>query len=189
VSPTTDELRLADRIAIHELRAGYTHHYDAGDLERFVALFTEDGLLQLANAGWARGHDELRSRLAGPMRAAAFAIHFTTDELTEFTGPDTARGTSRFAVHHGRGPDIEGAGTYHDEYVRTAVGWRIASRRISFFYMGERAVPWAAAPAPAPPEPPPTPAPVPSASAAPDAPAASTGSTASTASTASEEAS
>jgi hypothetical protein len=37
--------------------------------------------------------------------------------------------------------------------VRTPAGWRIASRRISFFYMGERAVPYAAAPPDPPPEP------------------------------------
>jgi ketosteroid isomerase-like protein len=153
VTAADDPTRLADRLAIHELRAGYTHHYDSGDLDRFVALFAEDGLLQLAYAGWARGHDELRAKLAPAMAMAAFAIHFTTDELTTFTGPDTATGTSRFAVHHGRSPDIEGAGTYHDEYVRTPDGWRIASRRISFFYMGERAVPYAAAPPTAPPEP------------------------------------
>jgi len=154
VTADADPTRLADRLALHELRAGYTHRYDRRDLEGFVALFAEDGLLQLAYAGWARGHDELRAKLGPAMATAAFAVHFTTDELTEFTGPDTAIGTSRFAVHHGRSPDIEGAGTYHDEYVRTPAGWRFASRRISFSYMGERAVPYA----PAPPAPPPEPA-------------------------------
>lgn len=148
-----DPLRLADRIAIHELRARYNHHYDDRELDAFIALFAADGLLQLAYVGWARGHDELRAALAEPMERADFAAHFTTDELTEFTGPDTATGKSRFAVNTGRQPNIEGAGTYHDEYVRTPDGWRFQSRRISFFYMGPRATEFAPAapPIPAPP--------------------------------------
>lgn len=149
-----DPERLADRLALHGLRAAYTHRYDGGDLDGFVALFADDGLLQLGPAGWARGHAELRERLAGPMASIGFACHFTTDEVTEFTGPDTARGTSRFAVHTGRTPDIQGAGTYHDEYVRTPDGWRFASRTISFFYMGPAATEFP----PTPPSPGPPPA-------------------------------
>jgi len=147
------ELRLADRIAIHELRARYNHHYDDGDVDAFIALFATDGLLQLAYAGWARGHDELRAKLTEPMKRADFAVHFTTDELTEFTGDDTASGKSRFAVNTGRRPDIEGAGTYHDTYVRTPDGWRFQSRKISFFYMGPRATEFAPAAPPIPPPP------------------------------------
>jgi len=144
-----DPTRFADRLALHELRARYTHRYDGADLDGFVALFTEDGMLQLGPAGFARGHDELRAALAAPMATAAFACHFTTDEITEFTGDDTARGTSRFAVHYGRSPDIQGAGTYHDEYRRTSPGeWRFVSRTISFFYMGPRATEWPPTPLP-----------------------------------------
>ena len=143
-----DPNRLADRIALHELRARYTHYYDGADLDGFVALFTDDGMLQLGPAGFARGHTELRAALAAPMATAAFACHFTTDEMTEFIGDDSARGTSRFAVHYGRLPDIQGAGTYHDEYRRTPDGWRFVSRTISFFYMGPRATEWPPTPPP-----------------------------------------
>ena len=68
------------------------------------------------------------------------------DAITEFTGPDTARGVCRFAVHTGRSPNIQGAGTYRDEYRRTPDGWRFVSRLISFFYMGERATEWPSTP-------------------------------------------
>ena len=146
---TDDPTRLADRLALHELRARYTHYYDGADLDAFVGLFTDDGMLQLGPAGFARGHTELRAALVAPMASAAFACHFTTDEITEFTGDDTARGTSRFAVHYGRSPDIQGAGTYHDEYRRTSLGeWRFVSRTISFFYMGPRATEWPPTPPP-----------------------------------------
>jgi ketosteroid isomerase-like protein len=148
-----DDDRLADRLAIHELRARYNHFYDNKDLEAFLSIFTEDGLLQLGPAGWAKGKEELRAHLGGPMAAADFAAHFTTDEMTEFTGLDTARGTSRFAVHTGRNPAIEGAGTYHDTYRRVDGAWKLSSRTIEFFYFGPRAVSFPDRPAvPPPPE-------------------------------------
>ncbi len=138
---------LADRDALRELRARYSHTYDGKQLDAFLALFVEDGVLQLGPTGFARGRDEMRKALAGPIESADFAIHFTSDEITDFTGPDTARGTSRFAVHTGREPNIQGAGTYRDEYLRTADGWRFAARRIEFFYMGVRGD-WPATPPP-----------------------------------------
>lgn len=138
----SDDARLADREALRELRARYTHTYDAGRLDDFLGLFVEDGVLQLGPMGFAEGREQMRSALSGPMQNAAFAVHFTTDEITEFTGPDTARGTSRFSVHYGREPNVEGAGTYHDEYRRTPDGWRFLSRTIDFFYMGPRATEW-----------------------------------------------
>ena len=85
-----DPTRLADRLAIHELRAGYTHHYDSGDLERFVALFAEDGLLQLAYAGWAKGRDELRAKLrvtlASRMASMDAELVRIETEIAELTG-------------------------------------------------------------------------------------------------------
>jgi hypothetical protein len=138
----SDEARLGDGEALRELRARYTHTYDSGQLENFLDLFVKEGVLQLGPMGFAEGREQMRAALAGPMANAAFAVHFTTDEITEFTGPDSARGTSRFAVHYGRQPDIEGAGTYHDEYLRTADGWRFVSRTIDFFYMGPRGLAW-----------------------------------------------
>ncbi len=146
---TGDVDRLADRDALRELRARYSHTYDGKQLEAFLELFVEDGLLQLGPTGFARGRDAIRKALEGPIQSAAFAIHFTSDEISEFTGPDNAKGTSRFAVHTGREPNIQGAGTYLDEYVRSADGWRFAARRIEFFYMGLREDWPATPPAPA----------------------------------------
>jgi ketosteroid isomerase-like protein len=143
-----DPLRLADRIAIAELRARYTHHYDDHDLDAFVELFADDALMQLGPIGWARGRADIRAAIAGTMATVDFACHFTGDEITEFTSDDTALGTSRFAVHCGHSPVIQGAGTYRDEYRRTPDGWRFASRTISFFYMGTPTAQWPPTPPP-----------------------------------------
>lgn len=148
MTPTAPLDRLADREALRELRARYVHCYDGRQLEAFLDLFAEDGLLQLGPSGFARGREALRRALEGPIHAMDFAVHFTSDEITEFTGEDSARGTSRFAVHTGRMPNIQGAGTYRDEYVRTGRRWRFRARRIEFFYMGLREGAWPATPPP-----------------------------------------
>lgn len=140
--------RPADREALRHLRAQYTHTYDRGDLEAFCALFTEDATLQLGPVGIAVGRDQIRSSLAGVIHALGFVLHFTSDEVTEFTGPDTAVGRCRFAVHVGPEPSCEGAGTYHDTYRRTAGVWRFASRTMEFAYMGPRPGGWPSRPAP-----------------------------------------
>lgn len=143
-----DEARLADREALRELRARYSHYWDDGKAEAFVRLFTEDGVLQAATAGLVTGREQLRRMVAASIGRMEFTIHFTTDEITEFTGEDTATGFCRFAVHTGRTPNTQGAGTYVDEYRRTSEGWRFLSRRQRFFYMGETNVVWPLTPLP-----------------------------------------
>jgi SnoaL-like domain len=140
--------RLADREARRELRAAYSHYWDEGLVEEFVQLFTQDGLLQLATLGYARGHDQLRDAARQGMSHSRFIVHFTSDEMTEFTGDNTARGESRLAVHIGREQPGQGAGTYVDEYLRTAEGWRFVSHIQRFFYMGPREGGWPPAPEP-----------------------------------------
>ncbi len=142
------EARLADREALRELRARYSHYWDDGDAEGFVGLFTEDGVLQAATAGLVTGRDQLRRMVHASMGRMEFTLHFTSDEITEFTGPDSARGFCRFAVHTGRSPNGQGAGTYVDEYRRTPTGWRFVSRRQRFSYMGETDVVWPPTPPP-----------------------------------------
>lgn len=139
---TTQELRLEDREALRELRAKYTHYWDDGDAERFIDLFTEDAVFQMGPSGVVTGKEALRRGVVASIGRSEFGIHFTTDELTEFTGPTTATGVCRFAFHGGRAPNIQGAGSYVDEYRKTDGGWRFVSRRIRFFYMGERDGQW-----------------------------------------------
>jgi 3-phenylpropionate/cinnamic acid dioxygenase small subunit len=126
-----DPIRLGDREAIRFLQAAYTHFYDDGRLDDFVALFAEAGVLQLGPGGaLAESREAIRSALAEPIQSRNGIRHFTSDELIEFTADDSAVGTCRFAVHMtGRSFD----GTYHDEYARGAEGWRIARRTITIF--------------------------------------------------------
>jgi ketosteroid isomerase-like protein len=139
---SADGDRLADRDALRELRAKYSHFWDDGRAEDFVGLFTEDGVLQMATQGMVEGSEALQVAVTEAMRLDGFSINFTSDEVSEFTGEDTAIGYCRFAFQGGRTPNIEGAGTYHDEYRKTPQGWRFTKRTQSFFYMGPRDGDW-----------------------------------------------
>jgi ketosteroid isomerase-like protein len=140
--------RVADREELRELRARYSHYWDEQRADEFVELFTEDAVVQMgADSGVAHGRDELRRMVHEYIGFIDFAVHFTTDELTTFTGETTAEGVCRFAFHGGRTPNIQGAGRYEDVYRKTPVGWRFVSRAIRFFYMGERQGSWPETPA------------------------------------------
>ena len=134
--------RLADREALRELRARYSHYWDDGDVEGFVHLFTEDCILQAATQGLVRGREALSEMVAQNIHRSDFGIHFTSDEITTFTSEDTAEAVSRFAYHGGRSPNTQGAGTYVDTYRKTPDGWRFVTRHQRFFYMGERDGKW-----------------------------------------------
>jgi hypothetical protein len=139
-------LRLADREELRELRARYTHYWDDGLVEEWVQLFTEDCSHQAATDGICYGREALRKMAEANCGQMDFAIHFTGDEITEFTGEDAAKAVSRFAFYGGREPAIQGAGTYVDEYRKTPDGWRIHSRRQKFYFMGLADREWPATP-------------------------------------------
>jgi SnoaL-like domain len=118
-----------DREAIRQLVAAYSHYYDDGRLAEFAALCAEDGVMQLGPGGpLAHGPSEIENALSGI--DTPDLRHFTTDVLIEFTSESSAKGVCRFAV---RSPARNFDGTYHDEYVKSADGWRFASRTISVF--------------------------------------------------------
>ena len=56
---------LAAREEIRELVARYAHHADAGRLAELVALFAEDGLLQIDDREPLHGRDAILAFLAG----------------------------------------------------------------------------------------------------------------------------
>src|SRR5262245_4805244 len=92
--------RVADREELRELRARYSHCWDDQRADEFVDLFTDDGVMQFGpDGGVAQGREELARMVRENIGVLDFAIHFTSDEITTFTGDDTAEGECRFAFH------------------------------------------------------------------------------------------
>ena len=127
----------ADRAAIHALLVEYGRTLDARDFEGFAALFAAEGVY-VAGIG-----TEVRGPEAAAMMRRVFAenalgfrepnYHLFFDEVVTFTGPNSARATSRSLYMV---PGDDGAPTpammaeYEDHLVREDGQWKFARREV-----------------------------------------------------------
>lgn len=119
--------------ACRRLSTAFAVYVDHGRAEDVVALFTPDGVFERAGL-----------RLDGAAEIAAFLArrpatritrHFCSNILIEPVDSTRARGIVYFTLFEGEGETPATmqlpltVGEYHDDYVRTANGWRIRHRR------------------------------------------------------------
>jgi len=122
---------LLDRAQIRELTARYNRCFDDGDPDGFAALFTEDGVMEVAGTFSVSG----REALAEMVRHTPYGVvHVTADATVEVDG-DRAVQDVKLLVLARPGPDaaegrskLTNTGRYHDELVRTPDGWRFTHR-------------------------------------------------------------
>jgi hypothetical protein len=136
-----------DEAALRELAARYATAVDAGDADRFAALFLPEGRIRMFRPGDGAvpsvdiaGLDDLRAIPASLARRYTATFHFVGHAVYEApTGPDgDAAGTVYCLAHHlnrEAGTDHVMHIQYRDRYRRNRQGeWRIVSR--------EGAIPW-----------------------------------------------
>jgi uncharacterized protein (TIGR02246 family) len=124
------------------LSYSYARAIDFRDQDALVALFTPDATLtvgetlagQDAIRAWIRARpDEVRSR------------HVISNVFIDVLGPESARGIAYLTLyrHHGEASVRHGpvaltgpaaVGHYEDRFVRTAEGWKFASRRLQLAF-------------------------------------------------------
>ena len=122
----------ADRRAITGVLQGYCRMLDSLELELVPQFFTEDCevVYGLDPRMQSHGAGDLERSLRRLGRFARTSHHLSNVEI-ELTGPDTARSISYVLAWHQQ-PDGTSRtlyAQYHDRFVRTAAGWRIAERR------------------------------------------------------------
>lgn len=135
--------RIADELDIRLLVADLAFQADAGDLDDYLALFTEDAVWEVpANAAsgvpaaHCAGRKEIQASVAG-RRALGVqgpgtgAMHHITTQYIEVSG-DEASGHIYYlfvAMVEGR-PAVRTVGQYRDRYRRTADGWKLSHRTV-----------------------------------------------------------
>lgn len=127
MAPLTAE----DRLDIQELCVRCNYCADMADTAGFAGLFTADGVLEVAT-GAVRGQKALRAFIAQHAQSSPGTRHFITNIFVEATD-DGARVRAYYQSLQGEGHDllrIVGLGRYEDSVVRSAQGWRIASRKV-----------------------------------------------------------
>jgi hypothetical protein len=138
------KLSAMDYIEIQQLvnRLNIALDYCGNGGRDFAALFADDGQYVIDDGGklrTIRGPEQLAELAGGPDCAVTrtepriFLSHLAENLVIEAAGKG-ARGIS-YAIYPGRKgksfqPDVVGqVGLYHDEFVRTAKGWRLKVRR------------------------------------------------------------
>ncbi len=120
--------RLTDIEAIKQLKAQYIRLVDSQQWEAWSRLFTEDCHLEL-DGGPVTGRDNAVAKISKALAEASTVHRIHQPEVT-ITGPDTASAAwpmSDFVrgTFGGEKLIITGHGYYHEDYVRTADGWRL----------------------------------------------------------------
>jgi hypothetical protein len=117
-----------DERAVRELLELHGHFSDAGALDRFGELFTDDVVYDVSGLGGGvlRGLEELAraSRALGDRNPVG---HHVTNIVLREVSPDEVAAWSK-----GIGIRTDGVGSlvYLDRIVRTPAGWRIAEREV-----------------------------------------------------------
>ena len=123
--------RLQDIESIKQLKARYCQLVDTKEWDRWATeILTEDYRLE-GEGAVHEGRDDVVAFVSSSLADARTVHHCHTPVIT-IAGPDTATGVWAMQDHvhmtlDGAPFAFRGAGHYHEEYVRTADGWRIRS--------------------------------------------------------------
>ena len=141
---------LLDEREIRRLATTYARSVDTGDVAGFLAIFTDDAVLE--GKGFLYNTREALAEVPRKIeRKYLKAWHTLLNAIIDVDG-DHASGTTYSLAYH-LTPTTEGrascyimAITYSDQYRRTAGGWRIARRSLEVQWTEERDVSLSARP-------------------------------------------
>jgi hypothetical protein len=125
---------LAAREGIRDTLARYAHYADAGRFRELVALFTEDGVLEIDGRPPLQGRAAIETFLTGTRSdlrenlSQPFIRHHLSSVRIDLHGADTASAASYFLAITERGPDHWGR--YRDRLVRAGDLWLFHQRRV-----------------------------------------------------------
>lgn len=128
-----DSAQIADRLEIADVLYRYATALDTRDLELLREVFTPDVVYVMGVRGELSGVDAIVRKLDEVLGGLEATQHLITNPVIEVDG-DTARSTSYVRAQHyltgnGTGGNtLDMGGSYRDELVRTAHGWRIERR-------------------------------------------------------------
>jgi hypothetical protein len=129
--------RGADLEAIRQLKARYFRMMDTKDWDGLAAVFTDDVVIDMTGegAGVTRSVAEYMPFLRAAIEPVTTVHHGHMPEIT-FTSDTTATGIWAMEdmlwwpegnpIRH-----LHGYGHYHEDYLRTADGWRIKAMKLT----------------------------------------------------------
>ena len=129
--------------ACTDLVLDYAYYRDLLAADTVAELFTEDAQMLVLGDEFV-GRDAIRARLEAG-RTGPLYRHLMSTIRIFVDSADHARGVSYVTVHAAPPGDLPrplgqpvGVGEYHDEFVRTADGWKIKRREFVPVFMPEQ---------------------------------------------------
>lgn len=138
----TSVRELVDKDAIRDLARRYAHCVWRKDVEGAVALFADDGEMDVGDRPPMRGRAALLAEYAKMITGPE--LHpYVHNHIVELHG-DTATGVCYLDLRGTvDGRSMIGAGWYDDRYVRDGDGWRFRSRKLTMCYFVPLSEGWA----------------------------------------------
>ena len=124
--------QLSDLEEIRQLKHAYFRCIDTGNETELASLFTEDVTIDLRGGAYrakVSGRQNMVDFICSAFNSDIIAQHHGHGPEIAFTGPDTAEGDwylQDMFIDPARGTNTVGTAIYHDRYVRTDDGWKIA---------------------------------------------------------------
>lgn len=117
--------------ACSNLVTDYAYHRDQFNAKEFANLFTEDASLTVVSQTWV-GRAEIEQRIEGLKTGSTIRHEMSTIRIVPIDA-DHATGVSYATIYSAPAGEtsVKGftlMGEYHDEFVRTAQGWKISKR-------------------------------------------------------------
>ena len=131
---------LEEKDAIRELMAQYCFHFDNGEFDDWLNLFTDDGAFDLGARGRFSGRDALRKFLkALPLtNGLPMMKHCVMNSIVAVDGDHATARSYVVVVQGGDTPSITVAGRYSDQIVKLQGAWRFKERQVHFDLMSKR---------------------------------------------------
>ncbi|MBU8821337.1 nuclear transport factor 2 family protein [Mycolicibacterium goodii] len=124
--PTDAPTRTEDLVEIQQMLAKYAVTITQGDIDGLISVFTPDGTYS------AFGETYTLHRFPALVDAAPKGLFMTGTALVDLVeGADTASGTQPLCFIEHSTHDMR-IGYYRDTYERTADGWRLRTRSMTF---------------------------------------------------------
>ena len=128
---------------IKQLRHYYALYLDAGEIDKLVDLFVEDGIAEFPEhmgGPWV-GHERMRKEWGAVFEAHGKPfghLHIATNPFIRLTGPDTANGRYYAISMHTLEKDIKDVlnviGIHDDLYRKIDGKWYFEKTRYEFLY-------------------------------------------------------
>jgi len=130
-----------DRLLIRETIDSYGALYDAGQLDKFAELFTEDAQLTIEpDPGYFKlplvGRDVIKEKMGqryAEVSAVAQRRHVTTNTIFKSlnqTEAETQSFGTILSAEPGGAPELRAIGVYHDAFIKVGGEWKFKSRHL-----------------------------------------------------------